>query len=425
LRLGRDIQKERAMAASLCWSKRGAFATAALLAVFVAHADSASPESSRTAVVRTLTVTIADAAGTLEAPPWGRVRSVPPGIDCPGVCRARFESGTRVELTSTPTRGYALKEWSALPNDPRCDQTPTCTLTLSDRFDTTAVHAFFHPAARLLAVPAGPGTLAISPTQPGRNGLCDVDFQQESPGCIQRYVTGERVTVTARPVAPGKFIGWSDYACRKTSRTCTLTMTGERFITARFSPVQLSINPGNADGGLAFGAVEVRPPSNGFCALTERSPDCKFTYPSGTLVTLRRPRAVSGKSWVGACEGNTGGLLDADVCQIRLKSDELVAAGADNVEFIPPPLGSGIHVTLGGNKRGRVTGTVVNGDETLNCGSRCTISGLTRYDRVRVVATELKGGRWVGWSDGNRLRKRTLQVSSVNRIKATFASRRR
>lgn len=268
--------------------------------------------------------------------------------------------------------------------------------------------------AQLQAVTAGAGTVTISPGEDGTVATCQTVAQQVNEGdCTHGYPLGTRVTITALPGA-SSFLGWSDYTCPNTSRTCTLTMTGERFITARFSAVELTIQ------GSAFGDVSVTPAPGGLCVLTPDSFPCTFPYRSGTVVSLRRQRPAPDLSWVGACEGNTAGLLDADVCRIRLQDNELVGAGYDNVGSIPPAIGSSLQVVLAGKTRGRVTGRVVNSNRTLSCGSRCTISGLKRYDTIRLTATRLKGGRFVGWSDGSRLTQRIIQLSSVNKIKATF-----
>ena len=369
-----------------------------------------------------LTVSIADAAGAVEAPPWGRVVSSPAGIDCPADCDEEFGPGSVITLSATPAAGYAQASWSALPNDARCVSPPSCTVTIGDA--PTFIAADFQPAAQLHAVPRGAGTIDIATTDGARRALCDVEFQQEAPGsaCSQRFVTGTRVNLTAREdaAAGARFLGWTDPACSNSSRSCTLTVAGERFIAARFSRVRLRVNSG------AFGGVRVYPTrTGGFCALLATSPLCEFRYPAGKLVRLRSEHAAAGQSWVGACVGNTDGLLDADVCTLRLYSDELVAAGANSVGVIPPALGTGIAVRLGGNKRGRVSGGVINGSQTLSCGSRCLISGLDSYDRVSLTARPLRRSRFVRWSDGSRLRKRNIAVARVNVIRATFASRRR
>ena len=64
------------------------------------------------------------------------------------------------------------------------------------------------------------------------------------------------------------------------------------------------------------------------------------------------------------------GELDATVCRIRLRGDELVGAGYGSAGELPPARGSGIAVVVSNKKRGRVTGKVLNGGPTLRCGSR-------------------------------------------------------
>jgi hypothetical protein len=366
-----------------------------------------------------LTVAVVDETGVVDGSAWGRVTSSPAGIDCPGDCEEPFAADTQVTLTTTATYGYSLARWTAGIGDPGCGQAPACTITVAA---DTSIYAEFHPAAQLIARPRGAGTLEISPPQPGRGSLCNLDYEQEEGelSCVQRYVTGTRVRLTARPDAGATFKGWTDYACRSSSRTCTLTVNGDRFIAALFDPVRLRIDTGG------FGGVSIRPPRGGFCALLVTSPLCEFTYRAGTLVRLTREHAAPGQYWVGACVGSTAGLLDADVCTLRLDGDAYVAAGATSVTAIPPALGSGIQVRLGGNKRGKVTGGVVNGSQRVNCGSSCLISGgVNGYDRVSLTATPFRGSRFVRWSNGIRLRKVSVALAKVNAIRATFASRRR
>ena len=113
--------------------------------------------------------------------------------------------------------------------------------------------------------------------------------------------------------------------------------------------------------------------------------DKPVEYPFGTTVTLRRSRAASGFFWIGSCIGNRAGKLDAAACTIHLESSELVGAGFKSTGEIPPVKGSGIEVRLAGKGHGKLTGGLVNGGKRLTCaGVRCSITGLTRYDYVRL-----------------------------------------
>jgi hypothetical protein len=135
---------------------------------------------------------------------------------------------------------------------------------------------------------------------------------------------------------------------------------------------------------------------------------------------LTREYAAPGYFWIGACEGNRDGKLDANVCRLRLTSNEAVGAGYKDRDEIPPPLGSGIVIVVAGSGRGKVTGSVINGTQTLDCGKRCVISGLYRYDYVRLTATKLPGSHFYRWSNLSQIRTQIVPMSSTNRIQAVF-----
>lgn len=271
--------------------------------------------------------------------------------------------------------------------------------------------------AEIQLVTAGPGTLTISPAEDGPEADCEVDAQEyvvDESRCVHHYAPGTRVMLAATPNRKHSFTGWSDFKCPNTSPKCTLTLAaGTRYVTARFSPVTLKISRGAG----RFGPITVKPKPNRACRFDYDSP-CE--YPAGTIVTLRRDHASRGYFWVGACNGNRAGRLDADVCTLRLQSNELVGAGYKNPGEIPPALGSEIVVALGGSGFGKVTGGVINGRQTLDCGKRCSISGLQRTDYVRLRVVESRGSHFYRWSDLSRLRTRVVGLASTTRIKATF-----
>jgi len=269
---------------------------------------------------------------------------------------------------------------------------------------------------------AGPGTIRISPAEGAPTADCKTNAQEyESPqeACIHHFSSGTRVTLEALPDKGRSFAGWSDFGCKKTARVCTLNLTpGTRDVSAWFSPVsvRLFINESPPDAH-PFGLISVKPKPSRPCSLNDREP-CEF--PRGTVVTLSREFAAPGYFWIGACEGNREGKLDAATCRLRLTSDEAVGAGYRDAGEIPPPLGSGIAVVVSG--RGTVKGSVINGTQTLNCGANCIISGLNRYDYVRLVAAASKGSgfRFSRWSNQSPVKTQVVPMSSVNRIQAIF-----
>lgn len=263
----------------------------------------------------------------------------------------------------------------------------------------------------LHAVTAGPGTLTIS-TPDGPLGTCRVDQQQDVGDslCDVPLDPDTVVTLLAAPVDGARFVGWSDFECANTSRTCNVTMTGDRYITARFTPVTLTVQRGS------FGNVTVTAKGRTW---TCTQATCAYTYAAGTIVTLTRQRAT-GDAWVGACDGATSGALRAKSCTLRLNSNELLGAGLANAGAIPPakPAALTVKVTLSGRGKGTVTGTVINGSGTINCGLRCTVTA-TRNSQVRLTA-KVSAGRY-RWSDGWSSVSRTVTLSNTTRLGITFS----
>lgn len=283
-------------------------------------------------------------------------------------------------------------------------------------------------AAELNALSAGQGTILISPGPDGKDALCRPGERPGDPdsGCGAEYPDGTSVRLTAIRAEGRRFAGWSDFACRDTLETCTITLSGTTYITARFTPVTLSVD------GTEFGAITVRPAPGGYagaaiCMLAPDANPCTYDpYPIGTTVTLRRAHDSPGLYWIGACDGNANGNLDADVCRLTLWGDESVGAGFEDLTAHRPPIGTGLTVVKAGNGRGTVKGKVKTGPQTLDCGRRCTITGASRNDQVRLTAKEARGSRFLGWSDNRRApRTRSVSLSKITRIRVTFGRARR
>lgn len=269
----------------------------------------------------------------------------------------------------------------------------------------------------------GPGVLEITPAETEETARCKVDAQQyvdadtgeqtlDPTPCVHHLDPGTKVTLTAVPDEGHTFVGWSDFACSNKSKQCTLKLApGTRYVAARFSPVTLTLFTSGD-----FGVVSVNPKPLKSCDLNTSEP-CVFK--SGTRITLSREFASDDKFWVGPCDGNDGGVLDDDTCTLKLLGNEAVGAGYDGAGAIPPVLGSGIAVVVSG--RGKVTGTVINRPEKLNCGSQCTMTGLTRYNQVQLKAVLTSSAyKFSRWSNGSPIKTQTIPISSTNRIQAVF-----
>jgi hypothetical protein len=266
------------------------------------------------------------------------------------------------------------------------------------------ISALLEPATRLFATPAGLGTISVSPGDPAHPRIpCALEQ------CRTRLRTGSVVTITATPGVGARFVGWSDFACSNASRTCQLLMDEDRWITATFDPVSLTVVP------RAFGDITVTP-AGAVCLFG--GADCEFHFSPGTLVTLRREHSAADPAlnhWSGSCQG-----VDA-TCTLRVYRSERVVGG-----FVPSVIsqvGVSFTVVRGGNKHGRITGHAVGGNLTLDCGTQCHRGGFFFNQRVKLEAKPNRGARLKRWSDDKTSKTRTLAVGNVTRIKAIFAKK--
>jgi len=160
------------------------------------------------------TLTVARAGGGT-----GRVSGG--GIDCGSTCTTTQDIGTQVTLNAAPDAGMVFSGWSGA-----CTGTAGCAVTLDA--DTT-VTATFAPAPpppskyTLSVVRSGPGSVKSKP----RGISCGT-------ACSASFATGSSVTLTAKPAnKKNVFLGWSG-ACSGTQSTCTVTMNGDKSVSANF-----------------------------------------------------------------------------------------------------------------------------------------------------------------------------------------------
>lgn len=183
------------------------------------------------ATTQTLTVTL---SGTGS----GTVTSSPSGINCPGTCSAKFNSGTAVTLPAAAGAGSSFAGWSGA-----CSGTGTCNVTMSAAKSVTATFNLVTFPLTVTLSGTGSGTVTTSPSGINCPGTCSASFN-----------SGTGVILTAAASAGSTFAGWSG-ACTGTS-TCNVTMTAAKSVTATFNlsggPV-VTLSPTS----LSFGTVVI------------------------------------------------------------------------------------------------------------------------------------------------------------------------
>jgi RHS repeat-associated protein/uncharacterized repeat protein (TIGR02543 family) len=328
-------------------------------------------------------------AGTGKA----TITSSPSGIDCGDTCRAEFTAKSQVTLTATAAAGSAFQRWGGA-----CQGiTPTCTVTLKEAQNVTAVSDRLPITLNVAKTGTGTGTVTSVPAGIDCGAACSASFPQklaahqnhefrkegkESEEDLQRKDDDEDgpahkpavfVTLTAAPATGSTFDGWTG-ACTGSASTCTVTMDQSQTVTARFTLVPMTLNAtktGNGAGTIASLQTGID------CGAT-----CSGIYDWGTSVTLAATPATGSTftGWSGACIGTD------TTCTVTM--DQLQAVQAD-FTLIKLPLTTA--------KTGSGTGTLTSVPAGIDCGATCSVS----YDwgtAVTLTATPSADSVFNGWT---------------------------
>jgi hypothetical protein len=392
--MGQDVHSGRSRRHPTAPLARASLVAAlAAVAMLVAGTSGGAQVTEQTA---TVTVRVRDALvpNTVGANTWGRVTSVPAGIDCPGDCTADFARGSKVLMRVRPRDGFTLTQWR-VGTDTTCDKREACSVRV--RGDML-VKAELEPAARLNAVVEGAGSLDFDPAERSQRGrACTNRLTFRVRACLERYVPGTRVTVRARPdrsTPDARFAGWSHPDCPGLERSCTITpQPGDVDLYATFSPVYLTITKSSVP-------IAIDPPSPP-CrfARDPRDPNrrltCTLAFSLGKVVRLTRPATRPGdlRRWLGDCQ-----RVSARVCDLRMVEDRFVAVG----EPLVPPNGNNnrtIRLEYHGTPGGRITiASSAPRGQSASCTRTCT-QVFEQGERVEIRAEAGGRAKFERWLD--------------------------
>ena len=148
----------------------------------------------------------------------GTVTSDPSGINCGATCSFSFNIGSTVTLTVAPTGNSTFTGWSGA-----CTGTGNCVVTTDAARSVTATFT-------------APVTFTLTVNRTG-NGLVTSNPGGIScgSGCTSVPLNPDtRITLTVVPAAGAPFQNWGG-ACSGTQTTCTLTLDGNKTVSANFA----------------------------------------------------------------------------------------------------------------------------------------------------------------------------------------------
>ncbi|HEU4385970.1 MAG TPA: DUF4382 domain-containing protein [Anaeromyxobacteraceae bacterium] len=299
-------------------------------------------------------------------------------ISCGATCSAQLDAGTAVTLTATPDATSTFASWVG------CDSTSgtTCNVTMGANRTVTATFTRVQYTLTVSKGGTGAGTVA------GGGGAISCGAT-----CSASLDAGTPVVLTATPDATSTLASW--VGCDSVSGpTCTLTMSGDRIVTATFDPVQYTLSvakAGPGTGTVSGGGIS--------CGAT-----CSASLDPGTPVTLTAA-AGAGSTFAGwtGCDSASG-----LTCTLTMNANRTVTA-----TFNP------VRSTLTVVKSGAGTGTVMGGP--ISCGFTCTgsvVFGTSVTLDALPDATSTFGG-WTG-CDSAVDSTCTVTMNANRTVTATF-----
>ncbi len=154
----------------------------------------------------------------------GKVQSYPGGILCLANCSettAAFLEGAKVSLKATPSKRFALAEWTG-----DCTGTGACELTMGEGHEVGALFAEV-PKHLLTLAKTGGGAGTVKSEPAGLN--CGLTCATQASS----FYEGDKVTLTAIPGKGSSFAGWSGCDSEAEGK-CEVTVAGTEEVQAEF-----------------------------------------------------------------------------------------------------------------------------------------------------------------------------------------------
>lgn len=334
----------------------------------------------------TLKVTV-DAGGQENA--GGTVASDPAGIACGSDCQEDYTEGTKVTLTATPQDGWYFQSWEG-----DCDSTDgkVCVLTMAAPSSVTA-HFTQEPELAVNLAGSGNGTVTSNPA-----GIsCPTD-------CVETYVHGTAVVLTATPDASSTFVGWSGQCISTHGNVCNVTMDDAKLVTATFVDTETDFRDMILKiFGNAVGSFTSDPSGLENCARADPGTDatCSVSMPVGQDVRIiAHLDGGTSMNWIGSCSE-----VDGNDCLITNSMDLPTIRGYVVAEAEP---GKTVQFTVTKEGQGTVRGLDwdqanpgqegYDPETIIDCGDNC--QAAVKYDRnIQLVATPDDGWIFKEWAD--------------------------
>jgi uncharacterized repeat protein (TIGR02543 family) len=311
----------------------------------------------------------------------GLVTSSTGGIDCGATCSAPILVGTTLNLTASASPTSRFVGWTGADSS----SGNTCTVAMSDN---RSVQANFAINTFVLTVnKTGAGTVTS-----GSAGInCGGD-------CSETYNAGSGVVLTAAPSVGYVFSSWTG-ADSVAGDTCTVTLNGNRTVTANFTAQNHALtisSDGTGSGTVSSNGTGISCPA-----------DCTESYPARTVVTLTAaPNAGSTFSvWTGADVANS----TATTCTVTMSAVKNVKATFVLTNYL-------LTISKGGNGKGTIA---ANG---IDCPGDCTESypGGTSVSMTATPAADSTFTNWTVDATGTT-NPYSLTMNSVKNVTANFA----